>query len=237
MEILDLDVAALAERLRSKKISPVEVTKAYLDRIARVDEKIHAYITVTADDALAAAKIAAAEITAGNWRGTFHGIPVGLKDLLYTKGVLTTAGSKILAEFRPDFDATAWARLKKQGAVMLGKLNLHEFAYGITSSNPHWGICRNPYALDRIPGGSSGGSAAAIVAHAPRPRLSAPTPVARFRSPASLCGCVRAQTDLEPRQPLRRGPLRVHDGPCRPHHAPGARRRADAERHRGARPE
>jgi len=142
MEILDLDVAALAESLRSKKISPVEVTKAYLDRIARVDEKIHAYITVTADDALAAAKIAAAEITAGNWRGTFHGIPVGLKDLLYTKGVLTTAGSKILAEFRPDFDATAWARLKAQGAVMLGKLNLHEFAYGITSSNPHWGICR-----------------------------------------------------------------------------------------------
>jgi len=189
MEILDLDVAALAESLRSKKISPVEVTKAYLDRIARVDEKIRAYITVTADDALAAAKIAAAEITAGNWRGTFHGIPVGLKDLLYTKGVLTTAGSKILAEFRPDFDATAWARLKAQGAVMLGKLNLHEFAYGITSSNPHWGICRNPYALDRIPGGSSGGSAAAIVARTAPATIGTDTG-GSIRIPASLCGCV-----------------------------------------------
>src|SRR5947209_2007147 len=119
MEILDLDVAALSEHLRGKKISALEVTKTYLDRIARFDEKIHAHITVTSDDALAAAKKAESEITAGNWRGTFHGVPVGLKDLLYTKGVLTTGGSKILADFRPDFDATSWARLKAQGAVML----------------------------------------------------------------------------------------------------------------------
>src|ERR1700693_1794492 len=163
-EILDLDVAVLSEHLRSKKISPVDVTKAYLDRIARVDEKIRAYITVTADDALASAKNAESEIASGNWRGPFHGVPIGLKDLLYTKGVRTTGGSKILADFRPDFDATSWARLKAQGAVMLGKLNLHEFAYGITSSNPHWGKCRNPSAPDRFPGGPSGGSAAAIAA-------------------------------------------------------------------------
>ncbi len=188
-EILELDVAGLAEHLRAKKISPVEVTRAYLDRIARVDEKIHAYITVTSDDALAAAKTAEAEISAGNWRGTFHGVPVGLKDLLYTKGVVTTGGSKILANFRPGFDATSWARLKAQGAVMLGKLNLHEFAYGITSSNPHWGVCRNPYALDRIPGGSSGGSAAAIVARTAPATIGTDTG-GSIRIPASLCGCV-----------------------------------------------
>ena len=188
-EILSLDVAGLAEHLRNKKISPVEVTKAYLDRIARIDEKIHSYITVTHDQAVAAAKKAEGEITSGNWRGTFHGVPVGLKDLLYTKGVLTTGGSKILGDYRPDYDATVWERLQSQGAVMLGKLNLHEFAYGITSSNPHWGVCRNPYALDRIPGGSSGGSAAAIVA------MTAPATIGTdtggsIRIPASLCGCV-----------------------------------------------
>jgi aspartyl-tRNA(Asn)/glutamyl-tRNA(Gln) amidotransferase subunit A len=188
-EILNLDVAALAEHLHAKKLSPVEVTNAYLDRIARVDENIRAYITVTADDALASAKQAEAEIIAGNWRGPFHGVPIGLKDLLFTKGVLTTGGSKILADFRPDFDATSWARLKEQGAVMLGKLNLHEFAYGVTSSNPHWGVCRNPYGLDRIPGGSSGGSAAAIVARTAAATIGTDTG-GSIRIPASLCGCV-----------------------------------------------
>ena len=133
-------------------------------------------------------KLSARSLRAIGW-APFHGVPVGLKDLLYTKGVLTTAGSKILADFRPDFDATAWARLKAQGAVMLGKLNLHEFAYGITSSNPHWGICRNPYALDRIPGGSSGGSAAAIVARTAPATIGTDTG-GSIRIPASLCGCV-----------------------------------------------
>ena len=101
----------------------------------------------------------------------------------------TTGGSKILADFRPDFDATSWARLKAQGAVLLGKLNLHEFAYGVTSSNPHWGVCRNPYALDRIPGGSSGGSAAAIVARTAAATIGTDTG-GSIRIPASLCGCV-----------------------------------------------
>ena len=188
-EILDLDVAGLADHLRAKKLSPLEVTKTYLDRIARIDEKIRAYITVTGDDALAAAKRAESEIASGNWRGVFHGVPIGLKDLLYTKGVRTTGGSKILADFRPDFDATSWARLKAQGAVMLGKLNLHEFAYGVTSSNPHWGVCRNPYDLERIPGGSSGGSAAAIVARTAAATIGTDTG-GSIRIPASLCGCV-----------------------------------------------
>src|ERR1700693_6008863 len=100
-EILDLDVAVLSEHLRSKKISSVDVTKAYLDRIARVDEKIRAYITVTADDALSSAKNAESEIASGNWRGPLHGVPIGLKDLLYTKSIRTTGGSKIPPGFRP----------------------------------------------------------------------------------------------------------------------------------------
>jgi aspartyl-tRNA(Asn)/glutamyl-tRNA(Gln) amidotransferase subunit A len=188
-EILNLDVAALSEHLKAKKLSPVEVTRAYLDRIAHIDDKIRAYITVTSDEALATAKKAESEIIAGNWRGTFHGVPIGLKDLVYTAGIRTTGGSKILGDFRPGFDATVWARLKAQGAVLLGKLNLHEFAYGITSSNPHWGVCRNPYGLDRIPGGSSGGSAAAIVAKAAPATIGTDTG-GSIRIPAALCGCV-----------------------------------------------
>src|ERR1022692_4477530 len=139
-------------------------------RAAMASNEILSFDVATLSEHLRAKKKAESVIASGNWRGTFHGVPIGLKDLVYTKGIRTTAGSKILGDFRPDYDATSWARLKEQGAVMLGKLNLHEFAYGITSSNPHWGVCRNPYALDRIPGGSSGGSAAAIVArNAPVP--------------------------------------------------------------------
>src|ERR1700693_2283258 len=107
-EILDLDVAVLSEHLRSKKISPVDVTKAYLDRIARVDEKIRAYITVTADDALASAKNAESEITSGNWRGPFHGVPIGLKDLLYTESIRTTGGATKLPAFPPVFGGEGW---------------------------------------------------------------------------------------------------------------------------------
>ena len=163
-ELLDFDVATLSTKLRAREISPVELTEAYLGRIEQTDGQLRAYITVTDTLARKAAKKAEAEIAAGKWRGPFHGVPIALKDLVYTRRIRTTGGSKILADFKPDHDATVWTRLNRAGAVLLGKLNLHEFAYGITSSNPHYGIVRNPYALDRIPGGSSGGSAAAIVA-------------------------------------------------------------------------
>src|SRR5258708_9429866 len=163
-ELLDFDVATLSGKIQAREISPVELTEAYLARIERTDASIRAYITVTDAVARKAAKKAETEIAAGKWRGPFHGVPIALKDLVFTKNIRTTGGSKILADFKPDHDATVWTRLARAGAVLLGKLNLHEFAYGITSSNPHWGIVRNPYALDRIPGGSSGGSAAAIVA-------------------------------------------------------------------------
>ena len=188
-ELLEFDVATLAAKLRARDISPVELTEAYLARIEQTDGSLRAYITVTDTLARKAAKKAEAELAAGKWRGPLHGVPIALKDLVYTKGLRTTGGSKILADFKPDHDATVWTRLKRAGAVLLGKLNLHEFAYGITSSNPHWGTVRNPYALDRIPGGSSGGAAAAIVARSAAATIGTDTG-GSIRIPAALCGCV-----------------------------------------------
>ena len=188
-ELLSFDVATLADKFRTRQISPVEVTDAYLERIGLLDEKILAYITVTADKARAAARKAETEIAGGNWRGPFHGVPIALKDLCYTRGILTTGGSKILADFVPDFDCTVWTRLSEAGAVLLGKLNLHEFASGATNTNPHWGVCRNPYHLERIPGGSSGGSGAAIVAKLAAATIGTDTG-GSIRIPAAFCGCV-----------------------------------------------
>lgn len=188
-ELLSFDVAALGAKLHAKEISPVELTEAYLTRIQRTDEKIRAYITVTDELARKAARKAEHEIVAGKWRGPFHGVPIGLKDLCYTKGIVTTGGSKILSDFKPPHDCTVWTRLARAGAILLGKLNLHEFAYGITSSNPHHGFVRNPYGLDRIPGGSSGGSAAAIVARSAAATIGTDTG-GSIRIPAALCGCV-----------------------------------------------
>jgi aspartyl-tRNA(Asn)/glutamyl-tRNA(Gln) amidotransferase subunit A len=188
-ELFSFDVATLATKIRTREISPVELTEAYLERIDQYRERLLAYITVNRDDALTAARNAEAEIIAGDWRGPFHGVPVALKDLCYTRGVLTTGGSKILDKFVPDFDSTVWARLREAGAVLLGKLNLHEFACGATNSNPHWGICRNPYNLERIAGGSSGGSAAAIVARTAAATIGTDTG-GSIRIPAAFCGCV-----------------------------------------------
>jgi aspartyl-tRNA(Asn)/glutamyl-tRNA(Gln) amidotransferase subunit A len=188
-ELLSFDVATLGEKIRTREISPVEVTEAYLERIDQFRERLLAYITVNRDDASTAARNAEAELTAGDWRGPFHGVPIALKDLCYTRGVLTTGGSKILADFVPDFDCTVWARLREAGAVLLGKLNLHEFAAGATTTNPHWGTCRNPYNLERIPGGSSGGSGVAIAAHTAAATIGTDTG-GSIRIPAAFCGCV-----------------------------------------------
>ncbi len=188
-ELLSFDVATLGAMLREREISPVELTEAYLERIARTDQTLRAYITVTDTVARKAARKAETEIMKGKWRGPFHGVPIALKDLCYTRGIRTTGGSKILADFEPAHDSTVWTRLARAGAVLLGKLNLHEFAYGITSSNPHWGFVRNPYGTDRIPGGSSGGSAAAIVARSAAATIGTDTG-GSIRIPATLCGCV-----------------------------------------------
>jgi aspartyl-tRNA(Asn)/glutamyl-tRNA(Gln) amidotransferase subunit A len=141
-----------------------------LARIEQLNPKLNAYITVTAELAIVQAKKAEAELYAPRGRqrnrdrGPLHGIPISLKDNIYTEGIRTTAGSKILKDFIPQNDAQVVVRLKEAGAVILGKTNMHEFAYGVTSNNPHFGPVHNPWDLARIPGGSSGGSAAAVAA-------------------------------------------------------------------------
>jgi aspartyl-tRNA(Asn)/glutamyl-tRNA(Gln) amidotransferase subunit A len=188
-ELLAFDIATLSQMLRKRQLSPVEVTEAYLARIQETEPRLNAYLTGTAGLARTAARAAEAEIAAGNWRGPLHGIPVALKDLCCTRGVRTTAGSRILAQWEPDHDATVWTRLREAGAILLGKLNLHEFAAGASSNNPHWGAVHNPYDLTRIPGGSSGGSAAAVAARSALASIGTDTG-GSIRMPAAVAGCV-----------------------------------------------
>jgi aspartyl-tRNA(Asn)/glutamyl-tRNA(Gln) amidotransferase subunit A len=198
MNDADLAFASLDEigRLfRTRKLSPVELTKLMLARIEQFNPRLNAYLTVTAELALAQAKKAESELSAPRGRkshcdrGPLHGIPISLKDNIYTAGIRTTAGSKILKDFVPQHDAQVVVSLKNSGAVFLGKTNMHEFAYGVTSNNPHFGPVRNPWDLSRIPGGSSGGSAAAVAAGLCYGSIGTDTG-GSIRIPAALCGVV-----------------------------------------------
>jgi aspartyl-tRNA(Asn)/glutamyl-tRNA(Gln) amidotransferase subunit A len=186
-------VEEIGKLFRNRKLSPVEVTKLMLARIELVNPKLNAYITVTAELALVQAKKAESELFAPRGRkghhdrGPLHGIPISLKDNIYTAGVRTTAGSKILKDFIPKENAAVVGQLREAGAVLLGKANMHEFAYGVTSNNPHYGPVRNPWDLARIPGGSSGGSAAAVAAGLCYGSIGTDTG-GSIRIPASLCG-------------------------------------------------
>jgi aspartyl-tRNA(Asn)/glutamyl-tRNA(Gln) amidotransferase subunit A len=162
MKNLDLTkqtVGSLSRLIKRKEVSPVEVTKASLERIEKLDGTLKAFVTVMEPQAIQVAKDAEKAIMAGKYLGPYHGIPVGVKDLYYTKGVRTTASSKVLADFIPDYDATMVVRLKAAGAVIIGKTNTHEFAYGYITTPT-----RNPWDTQRIPGGSSGGSGSAVAA-------------------------------------------------------------------------
>jgi aspartyl-tRNA(Asn)/glutamyl-tRNA(Gln) amidotransferase subunit A len=163
-ELAYASIAEVAPRLASRDLSPVELTQACLDRIACFNQPINAFITVLADSALAEASHAEREIAQGQYRGPLHGIPIAHKDLYFTRGVRTTAGSRVLRDFVPEYDATVVARLRAAGTVIVGKLNMHEFAAGGTNENLHYGDAHNPWNLDYFPGGSSGGSAAALAA-------------------------------------------------------------------------
>lgn len=185
----DLTIEALAPLIRRKKLSPVELTRFLLERAARLQPAINAYITVTADKAMAQAKRMEKEITGGRYRGVLHGIPISLKDLFYTHGIRTTAGSKILKRFIPREDAAIVSRLLESGCIILGKTNLHEFAFGPTNVNPHYGPVRNPWDTNRISGGSSGGSAASVVTAQAIASFGTDTG-GSIRIPASACGCV-----------------------------------------------
>ena len=182
-------MADLGRMIATKQVSPVEVVRAHLDRIAALDGTLRAFITVCADAALESARAAEAVLMAGQAVGPLHGVPWAPKDLYSTKGVRTTGGSKILAESVPAADATVVARLAKAGAILLGKLNMHEFAYGPEGLNGHYGDARNPWSVDahRVAGGSSSGSGVAVAAGLAPGSLGSDTG-GSIRIPASLCG-------------------------------------------------
>ena len=182
-------ISDLAPALESKKISPVELAELALARIERHDGPLNSFITVMAESARAEAKAAERAIASGDYQGPFHGIPVAAKDLYATKGTLTTFGSLLFKDWRPDFDAASVERLKAAGAVMLGKTNLQELAYGTTSANPHYGQVYNPWKEGYHPGGSSGGSASALAAGFTWMALGSDTG-ASIRQPAACCGVV-----------------------------------------------
>ena len=158
-----LSAAEQGRMIRSRKLSPVDLVQSYLDRIGSYDDVLRAYITVCAESALAAARNAEREIAAGNWRGPLHGIPYGVKDQICTRGVRTTLGSKINADYVPDFDATVVSKLERAGAILIGKENLHEFGKGGTNVFPY-GQPRNPWNPERTPSSSSSGSGIAPAA-------------------------------------------------------------------------
>ena len=188
-ELVWKSASDLARMVAAREVSPVEVVQAHLDRIARLDGKLRAFITVTVEAALEAARAAESAVMSGAALGPLHGVPVGLKDLVSTRGVKTTGGSRILGASVPAEDATVATRLAAAGAISLGKLNMHEFAFGPEGTNPHYGTPWNPWDgnTHRICGGSSSGSGAAVAAGFCAGALGSDTG-GSIRIPSALCG-------------------------------------------------
>jgi aspartyl-tRNA(Asn)/glutamyl-tRNA(Gln) amidotransferase subunit A len=199
-----MTILEAAVGLRAKKVSSLELTDESLKRIARTNPKLNAFITVLEESARARASAMDAEMSHGRDRGPLHGVPIAHKDLVMTRGVRTTAGSKIFADFVPDRDATIVSKLNEAGAVLVGKTGLHELAYGITSNNPHFGTVHNPWDLERIPGGSSGGSGAAVAMDLVAMATGTDTG-GSIRIPCSFCGTAGLKPTYE--RVSRRGVL------------------------------
>lgn len=189
LELCYLSAGELSRLIGGKEVSPVEVIDAYLSRIAATEPVLNSFITLLPEHARAAAQRAEAQIQAGRYRGPLHGIPVGLKDLFNTAGVRTTSGSRLFDNFIPERDCTVAARFQQAGAILLGKLNMHQFAYGPTGENADYGPTHNPWNPERITGGSSGGSGSATAAGQCAITMGSDTG-GSVRIPAALCGIV-----------------------------------------------
>ena len=185
----DLSITASSRLIRSGSLSPSELVSAYFGRIRNLESRLNAFVTLTEERAVTRALELEQELVSGKWRGPLHGIPIALKDNIDTAGVLTTAASAVFADRIPAADAEVVTRLKEAGAVIIGKLNMHEFAYGATSATSHFGPVHNPWDLDVIPGGSSGGSGAAVAARLCAGALGTDTG-GSVRIPAAHCGIV-----------------------------------------------
>ncbi|GGF94257.1 amidase [Paenibacillus abyssi] len=188
-ELASKSIGELAPLIASKQLSPVELTQTVLKQAEAYNTEINAFIRIDSDLALESAKKAEAEIMDGSYIGPLHGIPMALKDIFALKGQVSTMGSKIHKDYVADYDATVVANLKEAGAIMTGTLNMHEYAWGGTTNNPHFGPCRNPWNTERIPGGSSGGSGAAVAADMTIASLGTDT-AGSIRIPAAICGIV-----------------------------------------------
>ena len=184
-----MTIEETAAKLRSRKVSAVELAKESLSRIREQQPRLNAFITITEEVALEQARRADDELGRGIDRGPLHGIPYALKDLFETRGIRTTAGSKIFADYVPETDCAVYRKLSQAGAVLMGKTGMHELAYGITNENSHYGAVRNPRDPSRISGGSSGGSAAAVAGDMVFFAMGTDTG-GSIRIPAAFCGCV-----------------------------------------------
>lgn len=189
MDLNYLTLSEAADLVARRELSPVEITQAHIDQIKLLEERLNCFISYTPEAALDRARSAEAEIQGGEYRSPLHGIPLALKDLYETRGVTTTAGSLFFHDWVPQEDGVVVERLNAAGMVNLGKLNMHEIALGVTNNNPHYGACRNPWDLNRTPGGSSGGSGAALAAGMCMASLGSDSG-GSIRIPASLCGVV-----------------------------------------------
>ena len=188
-ELLNKTTTEVAKLIEGKEVSPVELTQALLDHAHEVNDTTNAYISFRDDAALAEAKTAEEEIAGGNYRGTLHGIPMAIKDNIYVGGEVTTMASKIHKDFVSQDDSSVVKKLREAGIVLTGKLNMHEYAWGIDNNSPHFGSVQNPWNTDKVPGGSSGGSGAAVASDASFTTLGTDT-AGSIRIPSAACGLV-----------------------------------------------
>jgi len=188
-ELLSKSAVEVGELIRTKQVSPVDVTRSLLDHAHRLNDEVNAYVSFRDDAAMAEAQKAEQEIAAGEHRGPLHGVPMALKDNLYVAGEVTTMSSKIHGDFVSKDDATAVSKLRDAGIVLTGKLNMHEYAWGIDNNSPHFGAVHNPWNLDKVPGGSSGGSGAAVASDMSFSTLGTDT-AGSIRIPSAACGLV-----------------------------------------------